>query len=49
MKKYYQEPALRIYTIRTVGVICLSGGKVGGEGKPGADFDSDDIFDGDIF
>ena len=49
MKKIYQEPVLRIYTIGTVGVICLSGGKVGGEGTPGAGFESDDIFEGDIY
>ncbi len=51
MKKNYLEPSVRTYLISTGGMICISGGKAGDEGKPGADFDPNegDIYDGGIF
>ena len=47
MKRTYQEPVSEAFEILIEGEICLSGGKAGGDGKPGADFDSDDIYEVD--
>ena len=49
MEKYYQEPQLRIYTLGVESMICISGGVAGGDGKPGAEFTPDDIFEGGNF
>ena len=47
MKKIYQEPITETYEIIIESMCCLSGGKAGGDGKPGADFDPyEDIYDG---
>ena len=46
MKRTYQEPQTEVFVIVSEGSICLNYGKAGGDGKPGADFDSSDIFDG---
>lgn len=39
MKKLYLEPVLETFEVRLEGGLCLSGGKAGEEGKPGAEFD----------
>ena len=49
MKKNYQEPSVRTYCISVGGMICVSGGKPGDNGKPGPEFEDDDIYDGGIF
>ena len=46
MKRTYQEPWTDAYEIIPEADICIYGGKAGGNGKPGADFDPDsDIYD----
>ena len=48
MKKLYLEPVSETCEIRLEGGLCLSGGKAGEEGKPGAEFDpNEDIYDYD--
>ena len=47
MKRTYQEPLSETFEILIEGGICLSGGKAGDDGKPGADFNSDDIYEVD--
>jgi hypothetical protein len=47
MKRTYQEPVSEAFEILIEGEICLSGGDAGDAGKPGADFDSDDIYEVD--
>jgi hypothetical protein len=50
MKKNYQEPSVRTYCISVGGMICVSGGKPGGSGQPGAKFDpEEDIYEGGTF
>lgn len=48
MEKIYQKPVLRAFNLHIEGMICLSPGKVGGDGEPGAGFDPSDgdIYDG---
>ena len=47
MKLLYQKPTTRNFELQFESVICLSGGKAGESGDPGASFDpNDDIFDG---
>lgn len=48
MRKLYLEPVSETFEVRLEGGLCLSGGKAGEEGKPGAEFDpSEDIYDYD--
>ena len=47
MKRTYQAPVTDALEIRFEGNYCLSGGEAGDRGKPGADFDSDDIYEWD--
>ena len=51
MKIIYLEPSIRYFGVCIEGLICLSGGEAGDDGKPGAEFDSEDgsIFDGGIY
>ena len=51
MKMNYQKPGLRPLNLFIEGMLCLSGGRPGGDGKPGADFSAEDgdIFDGGLF
>lgn len=48
MKAIYEKPFTDVFEIRIEGNYCLSGGRPGGDGDPGAAFDPDydDIFDG---
>ncbi len=41
MKVFYLSPSAKVVPVCSEGLICLSGGRSGGEGKPGADFDPD--------
>ena len=48
MKRTYQPPFSEAYEIIPEADICIYGGKAGGNGKPGADFDPDsDIYEYD--
>jgi hypothetical protein len=48
MKRTYQEPWAEAYEIIPEAAICIYGGRAGGNGKPGAEFDPDsDIYDYD--
>lgn len=48
MRKVYQEPLVETFRLVFEGAVCQTGGKAGGSGQPGADFDpdDDDIYDG---
>ena len=47
MKKYYQQPTADAFNIVFEGAVCLTGGRVGEWGDPGARFDpEEDIYDG---
>ena len=49
MKRTYQEPWAEAYEIIPEAAICIYGGRAGGNGKPGAEFDPDsDIYDVDV-
>ena len=49
MKRSYQEPFSEAYEIIPEAAICIYGGRAGGDGKPGAEFDPDsDIYDVDV-
>ena len=49
MKRTYQEPLAEAYEIIPEAAICIYGGRAGGNGKPGAEFDPDsDIYDVDV-
>ena len=47
MKKVYLKPVTVTRGLFTESRVCLSGGQAGGDGKPGADFGSGDIFEYD--
>ena len=47
MKKVYLKPVTLTRGLVIENRVCLSGGKAGGDGKPGADFDDGDIFEYD--
>jgi hypothetical protein len=51
MKKVYLAPVLKTFGVVSEDVICQSrGGKPGGNGKPGSEFDpDDDVYDGGDF
>ena len=46
MKANYEQPVAELFVLFSEENFCLSGGKVGEEGDPGAKFDGDDIFEG---